>query len=89
MGYISLIWPYSIPHITKDATASDYHPAQKGCMATQAYYYEPIVKQLHINPVILCSKCLHSGVHMFEHTGHEMHDKINTFTKMTLGLKSN
>ena len=31
---------------------------------------------------------MRSGVYMFKHTGHSMHDKITTFTTKTLGLKS-
>ena len=35
MDYVSLAWLYSIPHVTKGITASNYHLAQKGCVAMQ------------------------------------------------------
>ena len=50
---------------------------------------ERITKQLHMDPVILVNACMHGGIYMFKHTSHETYDKITTFTKMTLGFKSN
>ena len=35
MDYVSLAWIYSIPLVMNGVTASDYHPTQKGCVATQ------------------------------------------------------
>ena len=35
------------------------------------------------------SNCFHSGIYMFNHIGHETHDKTTTFTMTTLGLESN
>ena len=34
------------------------------------------------------SKHLHSGVNLFKHTDHVMHNKITTFTKTTLAMAS-
>ena len=60
MDYVSLTWIYSIPHVMKGVTASDYHPTQKGVWPRKCveYYLRKVVIRIRLFNCLIALEAL-------------------------------